>query len=220
MYSGNDKIRKHFIDIDVSHQTKSFLVDERNPFMVINDQMTQGSKVSSPTVSVKIVLNIPVLVTEGLKNACCCMMTSSDGNIFRVTGHLCGEFTGPRWIPHTKASDAELWCFLWSASEYMVEYTIVRLVIWDAILPIMTSQEWNMLTSTLHNYVMREVIHRGNICCYFVIKGILDWYLFLVLSLLMRGGTNLTALRLEMSVKQCEYDLYLEVILFMTEINE
>ena len=45
------------------------------------------------------------------------MMTSSNGNIFRVTGHLCGEFTGPRWIPHTKASDAELWCFLWSASD-------------------------------------------------------------------------------------------------------
>ena len=22
-----------------------------------------------------------------------------------------------RWIPHTKASDAELWCFIWSASE-------------------------------------------------------------------------------------------------------
>ena len=45
------------------------------------------------------------------------MMTSSNGNIFRVTGHLCGEFTGPRWIPRTRASDAELWCFLWSASE-------------------------------------------------------------------------------------------------------
>ena len=45
------------------------------------------------------------------------MMTSSNGNIFRVTGHLCGEFTGPRWIPHTKASDAELWCLLWSAPE-------------------------------------------------------------------------------------------------------
>ena len=40
-----------------------------------------------------------------------------NGNIFRVTGHLCGEFTGHRWIPRTKASDAELWCFLWSASE-------------------------------------------------------------------------------------------------------
>ena len=31
--------------------------------------------------------------------------------------HLCGEFTSHRWIPRTKASEAELWCFLWSASE-------------------------------------------------------------------------------------------------------
>ena len=27
------------------------------------------------------------------------MMTSSNGNIFRVTGFLCGEFTGPREFP-------------------------------------------------------------------------------------------------------------------------
>ena len=33
---------------------------------------------------------------------CVFMMTSSNGNIFRVTGHLCGEFTGHRWIPHTQ----------------------------------------------------------------------------------------------------------------------
>ena len=39
------------------------------------------------------------------------MMTSSNGNIFRVTGPLCGNH---RWIPRAKA-DAELWCFLWSA---------------------------------------------------------------------------------------------------------
>ena len=38
------------------------------------------------------------------------VMTSSNGNIFRVTGPLCGKFTGQRWIPRTKASDAELWC--------------------------------------------------------------------------------------------------------------
>ena len=43
------------------------------------------------------------------------MMTSSNGNIFRVTGHFCGEFTGQRWIPRTNTSDVELWCFLWSA---------------------------------------------------------------------------------------------------------
>ena len=30
------------------------------------------------------------------------MMTSSNGNIFRVTGHLREEFTGPRWFPCTK----------------------------------------------------------------------------------------------------------------------
>ena len=46
-----------------------------------------------------------------------CMIMSSDGNIFHVTGHLCGEFTGSRWSPHTRASDAELWCLLWSAPE-------------------------------------------------------------------------------------------------------
>ena len=39
------------------------------------------------------------------------MMTSSNGNIFHVTGPLCGDFTGDRWIPLTKASDAKLWCF-------------------------------------------------------------------------------------------------------------
>ena len=43
------------------------------------------------------------------------MLTSSNGNIFRVTGYLCEEFTGHRWIPRIKVSDAELWCFLWSA---------------------------------------------------------------------------------------------------------
>ena len=33
-------------------------------------------------------------------------MTSPNGNCFRVTDHLCGEFTDLRWIPRTKASDA------------------------------------------------------------------------------------------------------------------
>ena len=42
------------------------------------------------------------------------MMTSSKGNIFRVTGSLCGKFTGQRWIPLTKASEAGLWYFLCS----------------------------------------------------------------------------------------------------------
>ena len=44
-----------------------------------------------------------------------------------------GEF------PAQKASDAELSCFLWSVSKLMVEKTIMRLVIWDTIAPIMAS---------------------------------------------------------------------------------
>ena len=39
-------------------------------------------------------------------------MTSWNGNIFRVTDPLCGEFIDHRWIPLRKASDAELWCFV------------------------------------------------------------------------------------------------------------
>ena len=69
------------------------------------------------TVSVPVSMaSLPPLIGESIfidEN----MMTSSNENIFRVTGHLCGEFTGPRWIPRTKASDAELCCFLWSASK-------------------------------------------------------------------------------------------------------
>ena len=34
---------------------------------------------------------------------------------FSCSGPLWREFTSHRWIPHTKASDVELWCFLWSA---------------------------------------------------------------------------------------------------------
>ena len=45
------------------------------------------------------------------------MITSWNGNIFRVTGPLWGESIGHRWIPQTQSSDAELWCFLWSAPE-------------------------------------------------------------------------------------------------------
>ena len=49
------------------------------------------------------------------------MMTSWNGNSFRVTESLWVEFTGHRWIPLTKASDAELWCFLGSAPEQAAE---------------------------------------------------------------------------------------------------
>ena len=45
------------------------------------------------------------------------MMASSNGNIFRFTGPLCGEFTGQRWIPLTKASDTQF-CVLFDLGLY------------------------------------------------------------------------------------------------------
>ena len=36
------------------------------------------------------------------------IMTSSNGNIFHITGPSCREFTGHQWIPRTKAIDTEL----------------------------------------------------------------------------------------------------------------
>ena len=40
-----------------------------------------------------------------------CMMTSLNGNIFRVTGSLWGESTAYRWIPLTKGCDTDPWFF-------------------------------------------------------------------------------------------------------------
>ena len=67
------------------------------------------------------------------------MVMSSNGNVFHVTGLLCGEFTGHRWIPHPKASDAEFWCFLWSPPEPTENQTMDTPMIWEAIALIMTS---------------------------------------------------------------------------------
>ena len=73
------------------------------------------------------------------------MMTSSNGNIFHVTGSLCGEFTGHRWIPLTTVSDAKLWCFLWSAPAQTVWVNHRTPVIWNAISLILTSMWWSLI---------------------------------------------------------------------------
>ena len=61
----------------------------------------------------------------------------------RVNGPLWGISTGHRWIPVSQASEAELWCFLWSAPEQTVEQTIETSVIWDAIVAIRSSLQWS-----------------------------------------------------------------------------
>ena len=74
------------------------------------------------------------------------MMTSSNGNTFRISGPLCGEITDYRWIPPTKASDAGLWCCLWCAPKQTAEQAVEMVVIWDALALIVTSLLWESLT--------------------------------------------------------------------------
>ena len=90
------------------------------------------------------------------------MMTKSNGDIGRVTSLLCGEFTGHRRIPHTKASDAELWCFLWWTNNwanngdagYLRHHRAHNDII---VISIIYDEQiiWNILTKRIHrNYVL------------------------------------------------------------------
>ena len=66
--------------------------------------------------------DISILYSHKRRKLCYdCMMTSSNGNIFSITGPLWGEFTSQQWLPLTKDSGLKLWCFLWSAPEQTVE---------------------------------------------------------------------------------------------------
>ena len=67
------------------------------------------------------------------------MMTSSNENIFCVTDLLWGESACQWWILLKKASNAELWYFLWCVLEQTAEQAVEILLTWDAIALIMTS---------------------------------------------------------------------------------
>ena len=88
------------------------------------------------------------------------MMMSSNGNLSRVTGPLCGEFTDHRWIPLTKASDAELWRFLSSVPAWINGWVNNReagdlrrhRARYDVIVMIMVCRLYRALTCYLNQY--------------------------------------------------------------------
>ena len=73
---------------------------------------TSGWQVANSITQLRVIREVSVPAGRRRES----MMTSSNGNIFRVTGPLCGEFTGHRWISHTEVSDEELWWYLWSVN--------------------------------------------------------------------------------------------------------
>ena len=70
--------------------------------------MAQGNSTRSNTVLAEV---IGMIYCQGLHVNHLWLNIMKSSNIFRVTGPLWGESTGHRWIPLTKASDAELWFF-------------------------------------------------------------------------------------------------------------
>ena len=91
------------------------------------------------------------------------MMMSSNGNIFIVTGPLCGEFTGHLWIPRTKASawrgalmfslicaqingwvnNGEAGDLRWDGANYDV--TVMKIILWK-LLPHFPITLWPFVT--------------------------------------------------------------------------
>ena len=67
------------------------------------------------------------------------MITSSNGNIFRVNGPFVRGTTGDRWIPLSKDSDAGLRRFLWCASEQTTGQAVHMAVIKCAMVLIVVS---------------------------------------------------------------------------------
>ena len=94
------------------------------------------------------------------------MMTSSNGNIFRVTGPLCHR--SPVDSPH-KGSDAEVRCFLWSAPDWVNNRNAVDLrrhrtlwrhcnVLWETC----TFAWYNVTQCIYHMFKMLHVSWKSN----------------------------------------------------------
>ena len=101
------------------------------------------------------------------------MMTSSNGNIFCITGPVWGESTGNRWIPLTEASDVGLWCFLWFAPESTAKQTVQMLVTWDPMALIVRSLYWDCNISTVTT-VFLTTAHRPLMCGWWSLSIIVE----------------------------------------------
>ena len=76
-----------------------------SPVWIIDSSSLAGRPNNGPYVSAANVTNVSTWWRHQLEM------------FFRITGHLCREFTSHRWIPSTKPRDAELSYFLWSLPE-------------------------------------------------------------------------------------------------------
>ena len=63
----------------------------------------------------------------------CAMMTSWNGNLFRITGPFLGDPPATAEFTSQRANNVEPWCFLWSLFEQAAEQTVRLPVSEDAV---------------------------------------------------------------------------------------
>ena len=99
IYSDAFFLNKLFVLLFTAHSSLCLVSDRRHVIIRTNGYLLHGR------INALLCLDELWLIIQSST------VTWSNGNIFRVTGPLCGEFSGHGWIPLTNASDAELWCF-------------------------------------------------------------------------------------------------------------
>ena len=102
------------------------------------------------------------------------MMTSSNGNIFRVTGHLCGEFTGHRWRGALMFSLICAWISGWvntregddlsHRAHYDVTAMSSAFVLLCTINVWLPKQNGKPLFRSLNGWYVRSLLHLRMIC--------------------------------------------------------
>ena len=93
------------VHLHIANSNDVLAVPWNERWIIIFFQFYETFHQYSITLSTHTVLafHVPVLYMYGATNwpSSRIIMTSSNGNIFRVTGHLCGKSPGHRWIPRT-----------------------------------------------------------------------------------------------------------------------
>ena len=143
------------------------------------------------------------------------MMTSSNGNIFRVTGHLCGDFTGPRWI---------------GTGEFPAQRPVTRS--FDVFFDLQPNKRlskqwwgWSFQTASCPLWRHRNVTDS---CCVHLIwwRGIFYWFLPLFVSLYIIQvlphifPLNFPSFEMSLEVTDPERSMAIEVTVHHQQINQ
>ena len=114
-----------------------------------------------------------------------------------------GELTGPRWIPRTKASAAELWCFVWSTPEWRLSkqswgwwFETPSRILWCHSNAFITATEMELLK--LISFSVKEIFILQKYLLGSLYQSISYWWVSLQLSC----SAALTPAKYEIDIQQ------------------